>query len=350
MKAIVVRDTGGPESLILETVPDPVPGPRDVLIEVAACGVCTHDVVVRNGVFRRGVQMPLIPGHEVSGVVRAIGLDVRSFAIGDRVASVQRSHVCGACGYCRTGRETICPDQIFLGDQGLNGGYADYVLVEEDNLARVPDGVDLQSASIVACTIGTVLNGIRDVGCVRPGETVLVTGSGGGLGAHAVQVAKLAGARVLAQTTTPAKADLIRALGVEEVVLTERGTDFSGLVKDLTAGVGVDVVVDTVGTPVFRSVLRSMAPGARWLLIGQLTGDFVQFNPAQLFSRGISMLSAVSTTRKQLQDCLELVARGDLKPIIERLMPLSEAALAHKAVEAGSSFGRLVLTPNPGTS
>lgn len=345
MKAIVVRRPGGPETLVLETVPDPAPGPRDVLIEVAACGVCTHDVVVRNGAFRRGVEMPVIPGHEVAGVVRAIGADVRLFAVGDRVASVQRSHICGACGYCRTGRETICPDQIFLGDRGLNGGYADYALVEEDNLAKVPDGVDLQTASIVACTVGTVLNGIRDVAGVRPGETVLVTGSGGGLGAHAVQVAKLAGARVLAQTTSPGKADRIRALGVDEVVLAERGADFSEIVKALTGGVGVDVVVDTVGTPVFRPVLRSLAPGGRWLLIGQLTGDFVQFNPAQLFSRGISMLAAVSTTRKQLQDCLALVAQGRLRPIIERALPLSQAAQAHEAVEAGASFGRLVLVP-----
>ena len=344
MKAIVIDASGGPEVLTLTDVPDPTPGRKDVVVRVEACGVCTHDVVTRNGTFRRGVKMPLIPGHEVSGIVVAVGADVRGFSIDDRVASVQRSHICGACRECRGGRETQCAEQVFLGDWGLNGGYAQYVCIEDDNLAHVPGDVDLQSAAIVACAVGTVLNGVRDVAKVRFGETVLITGAGGGLGVHAVQLAKLAGAQVIAQTTSPSKRDALLALGADEVVVHGRGEDFSPAVVALTGG--VDVVIDNVGSQVFQSVRKSLASGGRWVLIGQLTGEFVPFNPAQIFSRNLSLLSAVSTTRQQLVECLELVRRGKIAPMISQTLPLHEAARAHQMVEAGQTLGRVVLRPD----
>lgn len=345
MKAMVVREPGGVDVLRMETVPDPTPGRKDVVIAVDSCGVCFHDIVTRNGTLRYGVQMPLILGHEISGIVAAVGPDVRGFKPGDRVATVQRYHICGSCSFCRTGREPMCEDRKFLGDWGLTGGYGEYVAVEDDNVALVPDGVDLSEASIVACTVGTILNAIREVGSVRPGESVLVTGAGGGLGMHAVQLARLAGAHVVAQTTSPAKADAIRAMGAHAVVVHERGADFSDQVKKATGGRGVDVAVDNVGSLLFTPIRRSMAVGGRWILIGQLTGDFVPFNPAQLFLKGVSMLSATSTTRKQLQDCLALVARGAVKPVVSQSLPLSEAARAHEQVEAGSVTGRILLKP-----
>jgi acryloyl-coenzyme A reductase len=130
------------------------------------------------------------------------------------------------------------------------------------------------------------------------------------------------------------------------VVVHARGEDFSPQVHKLTGGRGVDVVVDNVGSSLFDSIRRSLAISGRWLLIGQLTGQFVSFNPAQLFLKNISMLSATSTTRKQLIDCLGLVASGQLKPIISKALPLEDAALAHQTVEAGKVLGRVVLRPN----
>lgn len=344
MKAIVIESPGGPDVLRMTTVADPTPGPRDVVIRVEACGVCTHDVVTRNGTFRRGVMMPVIPGHEVSGVVVAVGADVRGFKRDDRVASVQRSHICGACRHCRSGHETQCGEQVFLGDWGLNGGYAEYACVEDDNLAHVPEAVDLQSAAVVACAMGTVFNGLREVAKVRFGETVLVTGAGGGLGVHAIQLAKLAGARVIAQTTSPSKRETLLQLGADEVVARGRGEDFSADVQALCGG--VDVVIDNVGSQIFQPVRKSLASGGRWVLIGQLTGEFVPFNPAQIFSRNLSLLSAVSTTRQQLVECLELVRRGQVSPVISEVLPLHEAARAHELVEAGRALGRIVLRPD----
>src|SRR4030095_5297026 len=131
-------------------------------------------------------------GHEISGTVVDVGRDVRAFQRGDRVATVQRYHICGACRYCRTGRETLCPERKFTGDWGMVGGYAEYVAIEDDNVAIVPDGVSLDKASIVSCAIGPIYTPVNDVGHIKMGEIALVTGAGGGLGMHSIQLARLA--------------------------------------------------------------------------------------------------------------------------------------------------------------
>lgn len=329
----------------LETLADPKPGPREVLIEVEACGVCFHDILTRNGTLKAGVKMPCVLGHEISGTVLEAGAEVRRFKPGDRVATAQRYYICGSCRFCRSGRETLCAERRFLGDYGLVGGYGEYVAVGEDNVAAVPENVELAAASIASCAIGTCLNGVRDVGRVQMGESALVTGAGGGLGLHAVQIARRAGALVIAQTTSPGKAELIREMGAQHVVVHARGEDFSPEVKRLTGGRGVDVLIDNVGTPLFEPMRRSLGVSGRWILIGQLTGEFIPFNPAQLFLKNQSMLSVTSTSRNQLEDVLALMGRGEVKAMITRTLPLEEAAEAHRLVETGRAAGRLVLTP-----
>lgn len=346
MRAVVVRRPGSAvEVMRVETVPDPVARARDVVIQVAACGVCFHDVVTRNGTLKTGVEMPMIPGHEIAGTVVAVGLGVREFHIGDRVATTQRRHVCGACRYCRTGREPLCDEALFIGDAGLNGGFAEYVAVEADNVSLIPEVVPFESAAIASCAIGTMFHAVTEVGRVRLGETVLVTGAGGGLGIHGIQIARAAGAFVFAQTTSAGKADAIRAAGAHEVVVSERGGDFAAAVRELTDRQGVDVVVDTVGSPIFESTRRSLGRGGRWILVGQLSGDFVPFNPAQLFLKGISMLSATSTTREELRRTLDLIARGAVQPVVTGTFSLDGAASAHERVESGKALGRLVVVP-----
>lgn len=345
MRAAVVRETGGPEAIRIEDVPVPEIRPNGVLIRVEACGVCFHDVVTRNGTMKRGVALPFIPGHEVSGEIVEIGPLVRQFRVGDRVATTQRLHICGHCRYCRNGRETSCEEREFLGDAGLNGGYSEIVCVEEDNLAIVPEGVALDEAAIVACAVGTELNAVRDVAQVQPGERVLVLGAGGGLGIHGVQLARLAGALVIAVTTSPEKAEFIREAGSHHVVLTPRGGDFSKEIMALTDGRGVDVVIDNVGSVLFQPTRRSLAMGARWVFVGQLTGDFVQLNPAQIFMRDTTIMSAKSTSREQLRDALDLVRQGMIKPFVHDRLPLEEASRAHALIEAGRTTGRILLKP-----
>lgn len=345
MRAVVIETSGPPTVLRVADVAAREPGPRQIRIAVAACGVCFHDVVVRNGTFRRGVAMPVILGHEIAGTIEKLGPEVGGFRHGDLVATTTYSHVCGHCRHCRGGHETSCAERNFLGDAGLNGGYAELVCIDADAALKVPDGLSPEEASIVACTIGTELNALRDVGRVRLGERVLVTGAGGGLGLHGVQLSRLAGAFTIAVTTTAAKAARIRDAGADEVIIVERGEEFSAKVRRLTEGRGVDAVIDNVGSPVFDAVRRCVADGGRIVLTGQLTGEFMTINPAQLFLRNISILSAKGVSRSQLADALDLVARRRVKPAIDRVFPLEGAAEAHRLVEAGLSTGRLILKP-----
>jgi D-arabinose 1-dehydrogenase-like Zn-dependent alcohol dehydrogenase len=295
--------------------------------------------------MKAGVKIPLIPGHEIAGVVEDVGAEVTVVKAGDRVATTQRYHVCGMCRFCRGGLEPLCPERRFLGDHGMVGGYAQFVAVEQDNVVRIPGGVSDEQAAIAACGIGTALNAVREVGRVTLNDRVLVTGSGCGVGAHAVQLARLAGAQVIAQTTSADKRAMLESLGAHEVLVTSRGEEFSERVKALTDGEGVDVVIDCVGTVEFDATRRSLGVNGRWILVGQLTGDFVPFNPAQLFLRNQSMLSVHSTTRKQLEDVLALIARGDIKPVVGGVHPLSEIRKVHERVERGGVTGRIVVRP-----
>ena len=328
----------------METVGDPAPGPLQVVVAVEHCGVCFHDVVVRQGTLKAGIAMPLILGHEIAGRIAAVGREVRGITVGDRVATTQRAHVCGQCWYCRGGREPLCAEAEFLGDAGLNGGYAEYVALDADGVVAVPDEVDLRDASIAACAIGTAYHAVVGVGRVGPGDRVLVTGSSGGVGLHAVQIATAAGAVVLTASTSPHRAAALREAGADHLVIHARGEDFSAEVRDLCGG--VDVVIDTVGTPVFGPTRRSIDRGGRWVMVGQLTGEFVPFNPAQLFLKGIDMLSSTSVTREELRRCLQLLATGAVRAHVDATLPLAEAAEAHRRVEAGAPLGRITLAPH----
>ena len=342
MRALVLR---GPGILVCDSVAEAAPRAREVVIRVAFCGVCSHDVAVHGGVLRAGIALPCIPGHEIAGTIAAIGSAVSGFRVGDRVATTQREHVCGQCRFCRSGREPLCAEQVFLGDTRLNGGYAEFVAVETDNVVPVPDAVSLDAAAVAACAIGTMLHAVRVVGCIAPGDTVLVTGAGGGLGMHGVQLAKRAGGRVIAQTSSAPKVDMLHEVGADAVVYAARGADFSGNVKELTGGEGVDCVLDTVGTPLFTPIRRSLCRGGRWVLIGQLNGEFIPFNPAQLILKGVSMLSATSTTREELRVSLQLLEFGEIRAILGSYFELAQAAEALETVRSGVAAGRVLLVP-----
>jgi len=333
---------GWPDVLLMQEIERPAPAGRQVLVRVRACGVCRRDILIRRGPGQRGFATPLVLGHEISGEVAALGPDARGLAVGDRVCSTQREYVCGCCTMCRTDRETLCPDLRFLGQEAM-GGYAEYVLVGDDNLVRLPDEVDFVTGAIVACPVGTSYNAVCDTGQVRQGERVLVSGAGG-LGMHAVQIARVAGAFVVVTTRSPEKTQALMQVGAHKVVVATDGR-FAGGVREATGGRGVDVAIDTVGGAVFHEIRRSMVPGGRIVLVGEVTGKPVEIDLATIYRRGLQIRSAVSTTRRQLEMALRLVAAGIVRPIVDRTMPLEEAAMAHRMVEDNVVAGRIVLVP-----
>ena len=343
MRAVIQNSVGAPEILRLHDMPAPgQPTGDEVLIRIRAAGVCYHDLLVREGTFRHLVQFPLVPGHEMAGDVLAVGKAVTRIKVGDQVASTNRE-TCGHCDLCRTGQEGICPHQRFFGHNGP-GAYAELALVRENALAVVPRSIPPEAACMLSCAIGTELHAIREVGRVKAGDTVLVTGAGGGLGIHGVQVAKLAGAHVVGLTSTPSKAQAIRAAGADEVVTIARGERFDDKLRAVAPG-GFDVICDNVGEPVFASSFRTLAIGGRYVFVGQLNDRAISFNPAWLLLRSTALVGSNSTTRKELDDVVKLVDRGLLRPTLDRTMPLAEAPAAHRRVMTAEATGRLVLVP-----
>lgn len=343
MRAVVTDRAGDYDVMRIADVAAPVLGPREVLVRNFASGVCYHDHVIRAGVMKRGITFPLILGHEGAGIVEAVGAAVRSLRPGTRVACTQWTENCGFCRFCRTNREPLCAERKFFGHD-RHGTYAELFKIQEDSLLPLPAEISFDEGAILSCAIGTCLAAIRDVGQTRAGESVLVTGAGGGLGVHAVQVAKLCGATVIAQTTSPEKSKLIRDVGADEVVIARDGR-FADEVKRVTGGEGVDVVCDNVGAPVFHEALRATARGARYVLVGELTGDPVTFNTARLFLKGVSLLSTTSTSRVQLGDVIDLVRLRRLRPIITERFRLDDAPRVHRLMVERKLSGRVLLIP-----
>ncbi len=343
MRAVVTDQPGDYEVMRLRDVPLPSPGPREVLVRNAASGVCYHDHLIRVGVMRRGITFPLILGHEGAGLVEAVGQDVQSLKPGDRVACTQWTEACGLCRFCRTNREPLCAQRKFFGHD-RDGTYAEFFKIQEDSLLPLPPEVSFEEGAILSCAIGTVLAALRDVGRTQAGEYALVTGAGGGLGIHAIQVGKLCGATVIAQTSSPPKVPLIREAGADEVVISQDGR-FADEVRRRAGGEGVDVICDTVGAPVFQEALRSTGRGARYVLVGELTADPVTFNTARLFLKGVSLLSTTSTSRSQLAEVIGLVRRRRLRPVITERFSLADAPRVHRLMAERKLSGRVLLIP-----
>jgi D-arabinose 1-dehydrogenase-like Zn-dependent alcohol dehydrogenase len=341
MRAVRLKAFGAPGALQLDEIEPPRAADGEVLVEVGACGVCYLDVIVRSG-MRSRAKLPLTLGHEIAGVVVECGAGVQSLKKGDRVASTYRI-ACGHCRYCRGGHGEICDNRRGIGEH-RDGGYAEYVTLPESVLARIPDGVPLEQACVCGCVVGAVYNAVVKSARVRPGESVLVTGAGGGVGAHAVQISRLAGARVIAITSSEEKMPRIKALGADEVVLISRGGDFSTRVKDLTAGRGAEVVIEGVGSATFASSFRALAKGGRLVFVGEISGNPAQFNPALMIYKEAWLTGAQSANSEELTQVLELVASGGIKPVIGEVLPLEEAARAHQLLADQTNFGRVVLS------
>ena len=216
MRAVVMREQGPPSVLKLEDWPVPVPGPEEALVKVAAVGVSYHDIVERNGTYQRGVKLPMVMGYEVAGTVERVGSAVQSLKPGDRVCC-KPFQSCGRCRLCRNGMETACRQR-----RAVTGGYAEYVVIAEEALVKIPPAIDFKVACMLGAATGVALNAVRDVAKVRVGETVLVTGASGGLGLPTIEIALASGATVLAHTRSEAKRAALASVQTRAARATSR--------------------------------------------------------------------------------------------------------------------------------
>jgi acryloyl-coenzyme A reductase len=359
MRAVQIHSFGGPEVLVIGQTQIPKLGPRDILLKVAACGIDRKDLSIREGTIRKksvayrtltndesnDIEFPLILGTEISGTIVETGSQIHEFKTSQRVASLPRRGHCGTCVYCHTGRSESCASAWFIG-QDADGGYAEYVLVGPDSICSVPDNVDLQEACISAACIGTMIRAIRDVGQVHIGEKVLITGASGGLGVHAIQLAKLAGAFVIATTSSINKVHQLKMLGADEVIVAEKEKDWSKEVLRITSGNGVDVGIDIVGVSNFKSILKSMALYGRLICVGEVEGGVTEFRPAIALLKRLQILGSYAPGVEHMSKALELLSSKKIKAIIDSYNPLQDADKSHlKMMHSKENFGRLILVP-----
>ena len=337
--AVVLRSFGGPEVLAFEEVERPRVAADQMLVRVAACGVCGHDLLNRAGKFPH-TKLPAVMGHEIAGTVVEVGSLVKRYEPGDRVALIQRMP-CGLCALCRSGRENLCVSGPGFYGEELSGGYGPFVIASERNAVRVPDTIPLQVASVLSCAIGTGFHALRRAD-LELGDTVVVTGASGGVGIHTVKLAKLLGLRTIAISSSQSKADVLRAAGAAEVVVAPDYV-FHGQVRDLTGGQGADAVIEIAGKPTFASSVRSLRAGGRMVVVGNVDPGNVPFNPAIAILKEIEFIGSGHATVADLEKVIGLVERGEIEPEIAAFMPVEEAARAHAMMEERAVSGRVVL-------
>jgi acryloyl-coenzyme A reductase len=339
MKAVIVRDFGGPEVLELAEVDRPEPGIDDVLVRIHAAGICYHDVLSRGGKIPGG-RPGRILGHEIAGEIVAAGADVPAARVGERVVLYQRLF-CGACRHCLAGRQDLCRNSGVLGEHG-GGGYAEYACVPARNAIPIPGGLDMTAAALAVCPVGTSVRAALEVGGLAPGQVVLITGAGGGLGLHQIQVAKSVQARVIAVTSSQGKAEIVREAGADEVIIAPE-LKFSAEVWRLTAKQGADLVLENVVTGTFGESLRSCAQQATVVVLGNIGAQRVELDPGLVIMRRIRIAGSGNATFKDVQVALHLLATGAVKPFIGRVLPFPQAAEGHALMERRAVTGRVVL-------
>ena len=338
--AIVLREHGGPEVLVRETIDVPDPGPREVRVRVRAVALNHLDLWVRRGLPGLKLQYPHRLGADVVGEVEAIGPGARGATLGARVV-VSPGISCGVCSRCLSGQDQLCRQYSILGEH-TQGGYAQHVVVPDANLLPYPGDLPFTQVAAVPLVFLTAWQMVVAEGQVEPGQTVLVQAAGSGVSSAAIQIAKLHGARVLATAGSDAKAERARALGADEVI-NYTTTDFVAEVKRLTGRRGVDVVVEHVGGEVMTKSILATAAGGRVVTCGATAGYEPKIDLRHVFFRQIQVIGSTMGPKGSLFSILDHVKAGKLHPVVDRVLPLWQAVDAHRALEARDAFGKIVL-------
>lgn len=343
MRAALFRQHGGPEVLEIADVPVPEPGAGEVQVRVVAAALNHLDIWIRRGLPALKIALPHISGGDVAGYVSALGPGVQGVRIGERVV-LNPGISCGRCRVCLTGRDHFCPSFRMLGEHTL-GGFAEFVVVPAANLVPAPsDRVPVATTDLAALPVTFITSWQMLVGraAVRRGETVLVLGAGSGVGVAAIQIAKLFGARVIAAASGEKKLAAARELGADHTVDLTRD-ELVPAVKALTDRRGADIVFEHTGAATFPSSVVIAARGGRIVTCGATAGYETPLNLRHVFFRQLSILGSTLGPKSVLFEVVERVAAGELRPVIDRVIPLEEVADAHRALENREVFGKIVV-------
>ncbi len=340
MRAMVFDEHGEVEVLHGAELPDPQPGPGQVLVDVRAVALNRLDLWVRIGWRGLDLPKPHILGSDVAGVVRAVGEGVTGVAVGSEVV-LGPGVGCGACGECLSGRDNRCPRYHILGET-TTGGYAEQIVVPARNVFPKPKDLSFEEAACLPLVFTTAWGMLVERVGLRTGQWLLVHAAGSGVGSAAVQIGKLLGARVIATASTEDKLERARALGAEHTFLY---ADFAKKVWALTEKRGVDVVFEHVGGDTFDGSLRCLAVGGTVITCGATTKPVVEIDLRRLFARQYAIVGHTMGSLAAMLPILEHAGAGRLKPVLDRVMPLGDAREAHRVLMDRGQFGKVVLCP-----
>jgi len=340
MKAVGFYEHGGLDKLQILDVPRPEPGPGEVLVEVRAVALNHLDLWVLEGLPGLELKMPHFSGADITGVVAELGDGVEGLEIGQRVV-VNPTLSCGHCAWCRQGEDSLCDEFGIVGEH-IRGGMAEYIAVPARNLMPLPEGISFTEAAAAPIAFLTAWRALITRGQLRPGEDVLILGASGGVATAAIQIAKLAGARVFAVTSSPEKVEKARQLGADWVV-DRTQENWSKAVYEATGRRGVDLVLENVGAATWFDSLRTAKKNGRIVTYGATTGPHPKEDIRYIFWKQLEIIGTTMSSHQEFVDVMNLVWQGKLKPVVDRVLPLEEAREAYRVLNAGEQFGKIVL-------
>ena len=344
MKAIILREFGSPDVLRLEDLPTPRPEADEILIKVHSVSVNrTLDCIVRAGKYPVRTQLPHVLGVDPAGEVVEVGDSVTKFEPGDRVAVISATP-CQKCGPCLKGDEANCVNSTRIGIDRW-GGYAEYIAVPERYAAKLPNEISFAEGTVVTRHFPMAFNLLVNKAEVRPGESVLVMGATGALGSSCVQVAKMFGAKVIAGAGTDERVDLAKTYGAN-FGINYRKHDLAKEVMRLTDNAGVDIVCENISDPtLWPTALASLAVNGRLVTAGAHGGGSVTLDVKRLYMRRLRIIGVAGTNFSDVEKAVQAAGQGKIRAIINRTMPLREAAEAHRIVEQNQISGKIILDP-----
>ncbi|HKW62980.1 MAG TPA: zinc-binding dehydrogenase [Candidatus Acidoferrum sp.] len=341
MKAIVFHQHGAPDVLKYADAPEPTLRANDVLVRVRACALNHLDLWVRRGLPNVPIPLPHIPGSDIAGEIAKTGANVTNVRVGQEVVLAPLVS-CGKCAACLAGLDNCCRQATNLGYM-IDGGCAEFVRAPEVNCLPYPENLKWEEAAAIPLVFQTAWHMLVTRVQLQPGEDLLILGAGSGVGSAAIQIAKFFGARVIATAGSDEKLSKAKELGADHLI-NHKSQKIRDEVRRITNKRGVDVVFEHVGTATWEDSLASLTSTGRLVICGATTGYDAKVDLRFLFSRQLSLLGSYMGTKSELHTVMKLVAAGKLKPIVDRIFPLAEAAAAHAYLESSLQFGKVVLS------
>jgi NADPH:quinone reductase-like Zn-dependent oxidoreductase len=343
MKAIQYSKLGGPEVLQYIDVTNPVPQPHEILIRVLATSINHIDIHFRRGLPSVTSPLPHIPGSDAVGVIEQVGSDVQGFKKGDTIV-MDPTTSCGECEFCQKGMVSYCPKTQILGRE-TNGAYAELMALPAENAILLPQGFSVETAAAAPLVYLTAWSMVVTKGQVQSGQTVLVMGAGSGVGSAAIQIAQMHGAKVFTTAGSDEKIQKAKELLRVDQAWNYNQVEIDREVRTATSKKGVDLIIDSVGGKQWVPLLKSTKNGGTIVTCGATDGFDPKEDLRHIFYRQLRILGSTMGNHEEMKTVMSHVFDGRLKPIVDKVFPLKDAALAHQYVQDRKVFGKVILKP-----